>query len=89
MLYVSDPLCFKESMLISLEALSGYGFLRGFIESIPSTNTKVSIETTKEIEDQVKSCIKEFKGTKTYFWLREDFKNILYDIEIQAMDKIS
>jgi hypothetical protein len=85
MLFVKDPLCFKASISISLEALSHYdnGLLREFVESIPSSVGKVRLETSPDVEESLKSCMNEFKETKTYHWLREDFKNALYDIEIQ------
>jgi hypothetical protein len=87
MLYVKDPLCFKASISISLEVLSQYDsdLLRGFVESIPSTVGKISLETSPEMEECLNSCLGKFKETKTYHWLREDFKNALYDIEIQLI----
>jgi hypothetical protein len=90
MLFVKDPLCFKASISISLEALSHYdnGPLREFVESIPSSVGRVRLETTPEVEESLKSCMNEFKETKTYHWLREDFKNALYDIEIQLNKKM-
>lgn len=90
-LYVSDPLSFKESILISLEALSDQEFnqLREFVDLVPSSVGRLSLETCKEIEEELKSCINHFKETKTYHYLREDFKNSLYDIEIQVNKKIS
>jgi hypothetical protein len=88
-LYVSDPLSFKESMLISLEALSEYEYLREFIETIPSSVSVLKLNPSRDVAEGIKSCLEEFKTTKTYFWLREDFKNTLYDIEIQLNKRIS
>ncbi|MEH7274099.1 hypothetical protein, partial [Neobacillus vireti] len=84
MLYISDPLSFKESILISLEVLPEYGELRGFAETIPKIVGSIRLDTSMEMENKIGCCIKKFKETKTYFWLREDFKNSLYDIEIQV-----
>ncbi|WP_307193412.1 hypothetical protein [Neobacillus niacini] len=91
MLYVKDPLCFKASIDISLEVLSEIddGLLREFVDSIPSSVSWVSLETTSEVEESLKCCLVKFKETKTYHWLREDFKNALYDIEIQLNKKVS
>lgn len=86
MLYLKDPLSVKESISILLEVLSNdrvYDQLKEFVDSIPSAVGQISMETTKEFEASLKNCIHEFMNTKTYFWLREDFKNSLYDIEIQ------
>ncbi|WHY00434.1 hypothetical protein [Neobacillus sp. DY30] len=90
MLYVKDLLSFKSAISISLEVLSNYdnGLLREFLATIPSTVGRARLETTMEIEESLKSCMKEFKQTKTYHWLREDFKNALYDIEIQLNKKM-
>ena len=90
MLFVKDPLCFKASISISLETLPNYNnsLLREFVESIPSSVGRVRLETTPEVEERLKSCMNEFKETKTYHWLREDFKNALYDIEIQLNKKM-
>jgi hypothetical protein len=90
MLFVKDPLCFKASISISLEALPLYdnGLLREFVESIPSSVGRVRLETSPEVEERLISCLNEFKETKTYHWLREDFKNALYDIEIQLNKKM-
>lgn len=88
---IKDPLCFKESMSIALEALSNnkYDQLREFVALIPNKVGRISLDTSKEIENRLKRCINDFKVTKSYFWLREDFKNSLYDIEIQVNKKIS
>ncbi|MFB3164808.1 hypothetical protein ABLO26_25955 [Neobacillus sp. 179-J 1A1 HS] len=90
MLYIKDPLSFKSAIFISLEVLSNYdnGLLREFVASIPSTVGRVRLETSMEVEASLTSCINEFKETKTYHWLREDFKNALYDIEIQLNKKM-
>lgn len=89
MLFVKDPLCFKASISISLEVLSQYdSLLREFVESIPNSVGRVRLETSPEVEESLKSCLNEFKKTKTYYWLREDFKNTLYDIEIQLNKKM-
>jgi hypothetical protein len=90
MLFVKDPLCFKASISISLEALPHFGnsLLREFVESIPSSVGRVRLEASPEVEERLKSCLNEFKQTKTYHWLREDFKNALYDIEIQLNKKM-
>jgi hypothetical protein len=91
LLYLKDPLCFKEFISISLEVLphNKYHNLKEFVQSIPSTVGLTKVDAPKEIEECINSCISEFKNTKTYFWLREDFKNALYDIEIQLNKKIS
>jgi hypothetical protein len=85
-LYVSDPLCFKESILISLEALSDseYNHLKEFVEVVPSSVGRMSLDTSKEVKEELKRCINNFKETKTYHYLREDFKNSLFDIELQV-----
>jgi hypothetical protein len=90
MLFIKDPLCFKASISISLEVLSQYdnGLLREYVESIPGTVERVRMETSTEVEERLKSCVNEFKKTQTYHWLREDFKNALYDIEIQLNKKM-
>ncbi|MFJ5759284.1 hypothetical protein ACIQAA_09175 [Neobacillus sp. NPDC093182] len=90
MLFIKDPLCFKAAISVSLEVLSHYdkGLLREFVESIPSSVGRVRLETLPEVEESLKSCLNEFKKTKTYYWLREDFKNALYDIEIQLNKKM-
>jgi hypothetical protein len=90
MLFIKDPLCFKASISISLEVLSHYdnGLLREFVESIPSTVGRARLETSPEVEGSLRRCMSEFKKTKTYHWLREDFKNALYDIEIQLNKKM-
>jgi hypothetical protein len=90
MLFVKDPLCLKASISISLEVLSHYdiSLLREFVQSIPSSVGRVRLETSQEVEDSLKSCMNEFKETKTYHWLREDFKNALYDIELQLNKKM-
>jgi len=93
MIYISDSLGFKEAILISLEVFSDskYFPLKEWVQSIPN---KVglsisSFELTPDLEESIRSCISEFKKTKAYFWLREDFKNILYDVEIQLNKKVS
>jgi hypothetical protein len=85
MLFVKDPLCFKASISIFLETLPHYdnSLLREFVESIPSSVGRVRLEASPEVGESLKNCMVEFKMTKTYHWLREDFKNALYDIEIQ------
>jgi hypothetical protein len=90
MLYVKDPLCFKASISISLEVLSefNHGLLRDFVNTIPSKVGRVVLEAPSEVEEQLRRCILQFKETKTYHWLREDFKNALYDIEIQLNKKM-
>lgn len=91
LLYLKDPLCFKEFLSISLEVLPQvrYNHLNEFVHRIPGTVEPMSLDTSREIDDSINSCIEEFKTTKTYFWLREDFKNAVYDIEIQLNKKIS
>ncbi|KGM46073.1 hypothetical protein P9D43_28925 [Neobacillus niacini] len=91
MLYIKDPLSFKASIDISLEVLSEFadGLLKEFVDSIPSSVDRVSLETTSEVEESLKFCLVKFKETKTYHWLREDLKNALYDIEIQLNKKVS
>lgn len=92
MLYLKDPLRVKESISVLLEALSrdrAHDQLKEFVDSIPSVVGQISMDTSKEFEVSLKNCINEFRKTKTYFWLREDFKNSLYDIEIQINKKIS
>lgn len=90
MLYIKDPLCFKESILISLEALSdaNYDLLKEFVQTIDNSAGVVKLDTTVEVEESLSRCIKEFKEKKTYFWLREDFKNSLYDTELQVNKNI-
>lgn len=91
MLYIKDPLCFKESITISLEVLSGggdYEALQGFIGKIPSTVSTINLDIPMEIEVALLHCIDKFKETRTYYYLREDFKNALYDIEIQLNKKM-
>lgn len=89
MLFVKDSLCFKASISISLEALPHYdnGLLREFVESIPSSVGRLRLVASPEVEEQLINCMNEFKETKTYLWLREDFKNALYDITIQLNKK--
>lgn len=92
MLYLKDSLSAKESISILLEVLSNdrvYDQLKEFVDSIPSAVGQINMDTTKEFEASLKNCINEFMKTKTYFWLREDFKNSLYDIEIQINKPIS
>lgn len=92
MLSLKDPLSVKESISILLEVLSNdrvYDQLKEFVDSIPSVTGQISMDTSKEFEVSLKNSINEFMKTKTYFWLREDFKNSLYDIEIQINNKIS
>jgi hypothetical protein len=92
MLHIKDPLCFKESISISLEALSSiseFNHLREFVGTVPSTVSRTSVDTSKEIGESLLRCIDNFKKTKTYHYLREDFKNALYDIEIQLNKKVS
>lgn len=91
MLYLNDPISFKESMLVSLEILceKKYPQLKDYIKSIPSAVGRISLEPSPEIAESLKNCIAHFKQTKTYFWLREDFKNSIYDIEIQLNKRIS
>ncbi|MDQ0974586.1 hypothetical protein QFZ31_004464 [Neobacillus niacini] len=92
MIHLKDPLCFKESITISLEALSGMGIyehLRDIVDTIPSTVNRMCLGTSRDIEESLGSCIDKFKETKTYHYLREDFKNALYDIEIQLNKKVS
>lgn len=91
MLYVKDPLCFKASISISIEVLSefNHGLLQKFIDTIPSKVGRVVVEALPEVEEQLRRCIHQFKETKTYHWIREDFKNALYDIEIQLNKKVS
>jgi hypothetical protein len=91
MLYIKDPLCFKESITISLEVFSGSGefeFLQDFIGKMPSTVSAINFDISMEIEKDLLRCIYKFKETKTFYYLREDFKNILYDIEIQLNKKM-
>jgi hypothetical protein len=88
LLYISDPLSFKESILISLEALSDYEYLREFVESIPSSVGVLKLDPSGEVAEGIKGCLAEFKTTKTFFWLREDFKNALYDIERQLNKQV-
>lgn len=85
LIYLKDPLCFKESILVSLEVFSDNRNtqLKEWAKSIPNTISRKNFEIPKEIEESLKACLNEFKKTKTYFWLREDFKNSLYDIETQ------
>ena len=89
MIYLNDPLSFKEAFLISLEVLSNdkYVKLKEFIESIPSTINQMNLAISKEMETSLKSCISEVKKTKTYYWLREDFKNVINEIERQQYNK--
>ncbi|QCJ44779.1 hypothetical protein FAY30_24445 [Bacillus sp. S3] len=89
MIFVSDSLGLKETMLISLEVFSDskYPALKEWAQSIPTDAGQSSFELTPELEERLRSCINEFKKTKTYFWLREDFKNIVYDVELQLNKK--
>jgi hypothetical protein len=89
LLYIKDPLCFKESIFIALEALANnkYVHLEEHVGSI--TSGRVSFDFSNEVEESFKECISEFKETKTFFWLREDFKKVLYDIEIQLNKRVS
>ncbi|MDQ6600378.1 hypothetical protein [Bacillus salipaludis] len=91
MFYLKDPLCFKESILISLEVVSENNYLpvKNFAQSIPSVVKDGRFDTPQELEECIVSCINEFKKTKTYIWLREDFKNILIDVEGQLNKKVS
>jgi hypothetical protein len=90
LLYVKDPLCFKAAISISLEVLSDFddGILREFVDSIPSTVGRLSLEAAPEVEERLRNCLVQLKETKTYHWLREDFKNALYNIEIQLNKKM-
>jgi hypothetical protein len=89
-LYVKDPLCFKAAITISLEVLSEFDDvpLREFVDSISSTVGGLRLEASPEVEKRLRNCIEKIKETKTYHWLREDFKNALYDIEIQLNKKM-
>ncbi|EKN66464.1 hypothetical protein BABA_15182 [Neobacillus bataviensis LMG 21833] len=89
MIHVSSFVRFKEAMCISLEVSSDgkYFPLKEWVQSIPNDAGLSSFELTPELEESVRSCIDEFKKTKTYFWLREDFKTILYDVELQLNKK--
>ncbi|WHY91255.1 hypothetical protein QNK12_27055 [Neobacillus cucumis] len=89
MFYLKDPICFKESILISLEVVSDNNYMpvKSFAQSIPSILKDSRFDTSPELEECIVSCINEFKKTKTYIWLREDFKNILIDVEEQLNKK--
>jgi len=91
MIYVSDSIRFKEAVSIALEVFSDrkYFPLKEWVQSIPNNVGLNRFELTTELEESIRSCISEFKKTKAYFWLREDFKNILYDVEIQLNKKVS
>ncbi|PEQ82697.1 hypothetical protein CN481_24640 [Bacillus sp. AFS006103] len=91
MVYFKDPVCVKEALLVALEVLpeNKNNQLKELVAFIPSTVERTHFEIPIGMIDDFKSCIIEFKKTKTYLWLREDFKNALYDMEIQLNKKIS
>jgi hypothetical protein len=88
LIYILDPISLKESILITLEVYSN-NRLKEWAKSIPSVVGRTCIEVPRELEESLISCIEEFKKTKTYLYLREDFKNSLYNIELQLKNKAS
>ena len=91
LVYLKDPVCVKEALYVALEVLPGnkYSQLKQIVAVIPSTVGRTNWEVPKELKLNIFSCITEFKQMKTYLWLREDFKNALYDLEIQLNRKVS
>ncbi len=91
LVYLKDPVCIKEALSIALELLpdNKYCQLKESVALIPSIVGCTNWEIPEELKEDLIRCIKEFKPSKTYLWLREDFKNELYDMEIQLNRKIS
>ncbi|MEH6958014.1 hypothetical protein [Neobacillus drentensis] len=91
MVYLKDPVCVKQALLVALEVLpeNKYSQLKQIVAFIPNTVGRTNWEVPKKLRERVLSFITEFKQMKTYLWLREDFKNALYDLEIQLNRKIS
>ncbi len=91
LVYLKDPICVKQALLVALEVLpqNKNNHLNELVTFIPSTVSRTNWEVPKELREMVLSFITEFKQMKTYLWLREDFKNALYDLEIQLNRKIS
>jgi hypothetical protein len=86
MLHIKNPSSLKDSLTVALEVSckDQYSELREFAQSIPYTVEYMSLDVSNEIKDVLKECISNFKKTKTYFWLREDLKNVLSDVELQT-----
>ncbi|WP_144550553.1 hypothetical protein [Bacillus sp. X1(2014)] len=91
MVYLKDPVSIKEALSVALEVLpdNKYNQLKESVAWIPIIVGRTKWEIPEELKEDLIHCIKEFKQSKTYFWLREDFKNALYDMEIQLDRKIS
>jgi hypothetical protein len=86
MLHIKNPSNLKDTLTVALEVSckDQYRELRKFAQSIPYTVEYMQLDVSNEIKGMLKECIRNFKKTRTYFWLREDLKNVISDVEFQT-----
>ncbi|PFN80624.1 hypothetical protein COJ85_29870 [Bacillus sp. AFS076308] len=87
---IPSPCRFKTFMEIALEVTFSrldpvtHENLKRLLNRVPNNLSSETLATSMEENKQLKECIKAFKQTKTYYWVREDFLQELKDIERQC-----
>ena len=84
---ISNPIATKDALKIAIEAtygdLSTYQVenLKAFIHQLPNTFQLLTISLTTDTLIDLMMCMRYFKQTHTYTWLRGDFKKHLDELE--------
>ncbi|MGN7299113.1 hypothetical protein [Ferdinandcohnia sp. SAFN-114] len=91
MVYINNASNFKDSMDIVLEVMEGTeqeafqsisNELTHSLSNLSQNGFAINLSQTEKQE--LYNCLQSFKETKTYYYLREDLKNSLIDLEIQC-----
>ena len=87
MVYINNLSNFKDSMDIVSEVMddSAQGTFHTISNELSNALDTISLNLTSEQKQELYNAIKEFKETKTYYYLREDLKNSLLDLESQLI----
>lgn len=85
MVYINNVSNFKDSIDIVSEVMddSTQGTFQSISNDLSNALDNLSLNLTSEQKQDLYNSIKAFKETKTYYYLREDLKNSLLDLESQ------
>ncbi|WP_453993258.1 hypothetical protein [Bacillus nitroreducens] len=85
MVYINNVSNFKDSIDIVSEVMedTSQGTFHLISNELSNGLDNLSLNITSEQKQELSNALKAFKETKTYYYLREDLKNSLLDLESQ------
>lgn len=77
----------RRSLLIAVEAVYSdltaiqVERIRSFAGELEDTLTPIEVFVTADVKIDISLCMKHFKDTETWRWLKEDFKDPILEFE--------